>query len=266
MSERCVLEGTLGIDAASDTPTDTADAPVDAAPADSTSVTEADAHGDAMPDAMPVLIAWQSTTTTSVLAAGALSVTVARPTCAAGNVFVATVAMGRTGSAASPTFTAPTGWTLVRRVDRLNDSALLTYWHTASAAEPTSYTWQFSATIEGVAWISCYANVNPTAPIEVEAGVLVATVGPAYATPSITTTTPNAMVLATYVSHAATATTWVAPTGTTKRAGLNNGTTRSGLGVDKLFAAAGATGTLTATASTAQGYALVEILALKPAP
>ena len=263
VSERCVAENTVGADGPSDT---SADSAIDAAPVDGTSVTGGDAQGDAMPDAMPVVIAWQSTTTAKVVQAGAVSVTVARPTCATGDVFVATVAMGRTNSATKPTFTAPTGWTLVRRVDRLNDTALATYWHTAGATEPATYTWQLGATIEGVAWISCYAHVDPISPIEIDAGALVATAGPMYAAPSITTTTPNAMVLATFVSHAATATTWSVPTGTTARASLNNATTRSGLGVDKLFALAGATGTLTATASTVQDYALVETLALKPAP
>ena len=175
--------------------------------------------------------------------------------------------MQNSGAPAMPGFTAPAGWTQVRRLDHATDTALLVYWHTATAVEPTSYTWQFSAQIEGVAWISCYANVDPSSPIDAEAGLVDSTAGPAYATPSITTTAPNAMLVATFVSHLATPpTTWSGSAGTTVRASFNNGTSRSGLGEDQLVAATGPTGARMATASSPQDYALVHVLALRPLP
>jgi hypothetical protein len=224
---------------------------------------------DAPPDAAPPPIMFKSRTTATVLQnVPAMSVTVAHPACAAGMVMVAAVAMGNSGALTNPVFTPPAGWTLVRRSDHANDTALLVYWHVAAAAEPTTYTWQFSTLIEGVAWISCYANVDTTTPIDIESGGVVATTGPSYAAPSITPTRPHTMLVLTYVSHAptSTGTTWTPPPQTNQRVDLNNGTTRSGTSVDRLLATMTATGAASAVASEAQDYALVESLALRPAP
>jgi hypothetical protein len=256
VANRCVLDGT---------PADASD--VDAA-VDARLVDTARSI-DAIPDAMSPAIAWVSATTATVLrGAPAMSVTVAQPTCATSNVMVAAIAMGNTGAATNPVFTPPTGWTLVRRSDHGNDTALLVYWHTAGAAEPATYTWQFTTLIEGVAWISCYANVDPTTPIDVEQGGVVATTGPDYAAPSITPTTANTMLVLTYIAHAptATGTTWTPPALTNQRVNFNNGTSRSGTSADQLLGAANPTGALSATASEAQDYAIVESLALRPAP
>jgi hypothetical protein len=205
------------------------------------------------------------TQATVLMATPAASITVAHPTCPAGDVMVAAVAMGSSGSAAVPVFTAPTGWTLIKRLDRNADTALAVYWHLAGAAEPTSYTWQLSAMIEGVAWISCYAHVDVAAPIEAQTGLVIETTGPAYATPAITTTAAYSMIVATFATHAAAATTWL-PTGMTERVDVNNTTTRSGEATDHLVPAAGAPAAYSSTASSAQDYALVHVLALKPAP
>jgi hypothetical protein len=174
--------------------------------------------------------------------------------------------MGNTGSNQMSAFTAPPSWTFVDRIDRALDSALLVYWHVVRTAEPASYTWQFTPQIEGVAWVSCYANVDATAPIDAEMGVLIATTGPAYAAPSITTTTANTMLVAAWITHDnQTPTTWTATAGAV-RANFNNGSTRAALGVDTPVAAAGATPVITGTASVVQDYAIVDVLALRPAP
>jgi hypothetical protein len=255
VADRCVLDGTIEDARSVD------DALVDGRPVDG--------RADAKPDAMPPAITYKSMTTATVLQTlPAMSVTVAHPTCAAGDVMVAAIAMGNTGAATNPVFTPPSGWTLVRRSDHGNDTALLVYWHAVVAAEPTTYTWQFSTMIEGVAWISCYENVDLTTPIDVEQGGVIATTGPSYAAPSITPTRPNTMLVVTYVSHAptSTGTTWIAPAQTNQRVNFNNGTTRSGTSVDRLLATANPTGTPAAVASEAQDYALVESLALRQAP
>jgi hypothetical protein len=254
IAEVCVREGTIVEDA---------DDEVDAAAVDAS----IDAPRDAAPP--PSVIAWKSTTTANVPAAmQAMSITVPHPACAVGNVFVAAIAMGTTAAVASPVFTPPVGWTLVRRLDHGNDTALVMYWHVAAAGEPASYTWQITTAIEGVGWISCYTHVDTITPIDVEDGAVLASVGPSYAAPSVTTTVADAMVVATFVSHAPTnvPTTWTAPIGTTQRVDINNGTTRSGTNGDHLFAHAGATGVIASTASAAQDYAIVETLALRPAP
>ncbi len=272
----CVLDGTeRPVDAADDAVIVVDAPPVIDARADAATP---DAAADAMPDAAIMIdaaadaakpmIAWQGTTTATVPQAGAASVTIARPTCATGDVMLAMVAMGNSGSAAMPTFLAPPGWTLVRRLDHDNDTTLLVYWHAAVALEPTTYTWGFSAMIEGVAWISCYANVDVNVPIDAESGDVDPSVGPAYSTPSITTTSANTMLVASFASHNTTGgiNAWSPPAGTNVRANLNNGTTRSGLGVDELISAAGPTSVLTATVSVPEDYALVDLLALKPSP
>ena len=253
LADVCVRDGTLVVDA---------DHEVDAADA----ATVIDGRRDAPPS---TLIEWKSTTTANVPSAmAAMSITVAHPACAIGNVFVAAVAMGTTGAATSPVLTPPQGWTLVRRLDHGNDTALAIYWHVAAAGEPASYTWQLTTSIEGVAWISCYANVDTAIPIDVEQGAVLASVGPGYVAPSVITTLPETMAVVTFVSHAPTPvpTTWMAPTGTMQRVDINNGTTRSGTSGDRLFAHTGATGAFASTASAAQDYALVESLALRPAP
>jgi hypothetical protein len=256
VADRCVLEGT--IEDALDL-----DAAVDARLLDAASPL------DATPDAMPPAIRWKSTTTATVLQnAPALSVTVAHPACDAADVMVAAIAMGVTGAATNSVFTPPPGWTLVRRSDHGNDTALVVYWHAAGAAEPATYTWQFSTMIHGVAWISCYGNVDPIAPIDVEQGGVIATTGPSYAAPSITPTRASTMLVLTCVSHAPTSagTTWMPPVQTSQRVNLNNGTTRSGTSADRLLSTTNPTGATLAIASEAQDYALVESLALRPAP
>jgi hypothetical protein len=245
VARRCVI-GTEAPDATAD----------DASP-DGSSLT------DAGIDAASVTITWKSVVTANVLAPSG-SINVPRPAYMPGDMFVATIAMGATSAVTMPAFTAPTGWVLVRRLDRGNASTLAVYYHKAKPGEPSSYTWQFSSQIEGVAWISCYSGVNLSFPIQTDMGAVIATATTTYATPSIATTTPNAMVVATFVSHAAAMSTWTAPTGTNTRASLNNGDTRSGLGVDGLFATAGPIGPLTATVSSTQDYALVDVLALAP--
>src|SRR5262245_11408154 len=102
---------------------------------------------------------------------GASSVTIPRPSgCAAGEVLGATLGMGSTGSPMQLGFTVPADWTLVRRIDRMTDTVLAIYSHVATSSEPSDYTWAFDEQGEGVAWISCYGNVDTAAPIDADAG------------------------------------------------------------------------------------------------
>ena len=103
---------------------------------------------------------------------------------------VAVIAMGSTGEATLPVYTAPAGWTLVRRSDRNTDSSLAVYTR-VYFNEPASYTWTFDVPIEGIGWISCYLNVDKAAPIDVETGGPIESVGPTYSAPLLTTTHAN---------------------------------------------------------------------------
>ena len=220
---------------------------------------------DGAPDAPGMPIVWKATTTQVIpVAAGQLFVTIDVPPSSAGDVMVATIAMGNTGQTAAPAFTAPTGWTVVDQTNKGLDSALATYWHVASDTEPATVTWTFNEVMEGVAWISAYANVSTTAPIDAHKQLLVNNVGPAYTAPSVTTSTAGAMLVLTYAVHGSTAPTWLMPSGTTMRATLDNGTTRRGVGVERLLVATGSTPSETLTATVEQDYALLDVTALAP--
>jgi hypothetical protein len=257
------LSGSTSSDAgnvtdASGTPDATPDAVADAAP---------DAKTDA-DSSTPHTITWRSTTTAFVLQQGAGLIAVARPsTVASGDVLVAGVAMGNSGNSAAPVFTAPSGWSLVRRLDSGIATTLAVYWHVAGASEPATYTWSFDLPIEGEAWVSDYAGVDTVSPVDVETGVVQANSATSYATPSLKTIAANTLVLGSFASHGGSAATWTAPPSTTTRASLNNGTSRSALAVEEAFAPAGTTvGPWTATVDQAQDYALVHLMALRPAP
>jgi hypothetical protein len=246
-------------------------ATIDDAPAVQDAALDAAVVHDARPidaPAPPPLIQYKATTSAYVLQnAPATTLTIARPACATNGVMVAAIAMGSTGEATLPVYTAPTGWTLVRRSNRNTDSSLAVYTH-ISATEPASYTWTFDVPIEGIGWISCYLNVDKTTPVDVEIGGPIESVGPTYAAPILTTTKANDLALAIIIAHTtlAAATTWSAPTNTTQRIDYNNTTTRSGTQGDRAIANVGSTGMIMTTASETQDYAIGEVLVLRQAP
>ncbi len=223
---------------------------------------------EGVPDAPSEPITWRSTSTATIPMTGDLGVTIDEPAgTASGDVLVAVLAMGSTGNSVMPVFQPPVGWTEIRRDDSNDDSTLISYWHAAGAGEPATYAWAFGDMIEGVAWISAYTGVLVDDPIAAQDGTVVADAGPTYAAPSITTE-PATMLLVAFAAHDASdngSTTWQSPAAATPRAQLNNGSTRSGLGVELAMLPAGTTGTIAATASMPQDYALVEIVALQPA-
>jgi len=216
----------------------------------------------------PHTITWRSTTTAFVVQAGASLITVARPsTVASGDVLVAGVAMGNSGNSALTVFTAPSGWSLVRRLDCGTATTLAVYWHLAGASEPATYTWAFDASIEGEAWVSDYSGVDTVSPIDVETGAVDPQSATSYATPSLKTIAANTLVLGSFASHGGSAATWTAPPSTTTRASLNNGSSRSGLAVEQAIAPASTTvGPWTAKVDMTQDYALAQLTALRPAP
>jgi hypothetical protein len=92
------------------------------------------------------------------------------------------------------------------------------------------------------------------------------TTGPGYPTPTLTTTSANTLLVAAWAAHdTAELATWSTSNGAV-RANLNNASTRSGLGVDTPVATAGVTPVIVGTASVAQDYAIIDVLALRPAP
>ncbi|HKQ26474.1 MAG TPA: DUF6701 domain-containing protein [Burkholderiales bacterium] len=170
------------------------------------------------------------------------------------------------------TVTPPAGWTLVRQINNAaaTSNSLYVYRRTATGAEPASYTWDFAAWASGYAagGIESFSGVDTTTPIDVENGAATAS-ALTHATPSVTTTVANTMLV---TSHAiASSSTWTAPAGMAEAfetAALTtpnvNGQSIEGNYVAQV--AIGATGAKTATASANADAGNAHILALRPAP
>src|SRR5882724_9936191 len=97
------------------------------------------------------------------------------------------------------TITAPTGWTLVRRVNytSLQTSSLAVYRRVATSSEASSFTWSFSGATYGAGGIQSFTGVDTASPVNVEAGQAVGE-GMSFATPSVTTTVANAMLVSAH--------------------------------------------------------------------
>lgn len=175
------------------------------------------------------------------------------------------------------TWTAPTGWTLLRESANPGGtfpySRLATFAKRATNAEPGSYTFSWTATIAGqgfaVAVIAAWANV---AFVEAHNGTQVDS-STTVACPAVTTLGANRQIVCAY--GAINRGSWTPPTGMTERADVVAGGT-VGYSVaaptafyptvsfsDVLQVAAGSTGTKTATYSgssypAGQTFALVE--------
>lgn len=119
------------------------------------------------------------------------TITIVRPTGTVQNdVMIA--AIGVRPAAAS--VSAPSGWTLVRRVDNGTNNSLLVYRKAAGGSEPESYAWQLSGAVHAAAGIQCFSSVDTANPIDAEAGQTTPS-SLTHATPSVSTTVANAMVV-----------------------------------------------------------------------
>jgi len=199
-------------------------------------------------------------------ASGILTLTIARPANTVENdVMIASVGV----SASSPTITAPFGWTLVRQTTNAtaNANSLAVYRKVATAAEPANYTWTFSASTGAVGGIQTFFNVDTVNPIDVENGQTTPS-GTTHATPSVTTTMANTMLVTSHTFSSSR--TWTAPGGMTesfdaRSIPANNAAGQSIEGNRQVQAAAGATGVKTANAGGNADVGNTHILALRPA-
>lgn len=200
----------------------------------------------------------------SAVASGG-TLTVTKPAgVAANDVMVAAVAV----TPSSVTITPPAGWTLVRRTNNTGptSNSLAVYYKAAGGAEPANYAWNVAGATFGVGGIQAFTGVDTANPINVENGQTTAS-ATAHATPNVTTTVSNAMVVS---SHAfASSQTWTPPAGMTESFDRPNGAANAtGLSVEGarvLQAVAAATGVKTATAAGSADAGNTHILALKPA-
>ncbi|MGH8753614.1 MAG: DUF6701 domain-containing protein [Burkholderiales bacterium] len=193
------------------------------------------------------------------------SLAILAPSCTmnADNIMIASIAV----TPSSTTITAPSGWTLIRRIDNTSatTNSLAVYWRLTVASEPLFYSWTLSGASFAVGGIQMFSNVHTTTPIDVENGVATAS-STSHATPSVTTTVANTMLV---TSHAfASSATWSEPSGMSEEFDVQGGVSgATGLSIEgnrEFIAAAGATGTRTATASANADRGNTHILALKP--
>jgi len=179
------------------------------------------------------------------------------------------------------TITAPAGWTLVRRVNQTtgNAQSLAVYYRVAGAAEPANYTWCLSAsappacgatTSAGSAGgIISFSGVDSSSPVVVENGSAIAA-STSFAAPSVNTGAVTNTMLVTSFSFSS-AEHFVAPVGMSSAYDVSNVAVTNQVGIDVLAtyaiqAAAGATGTRTATngAVTGAEVGTTHMLALRP--
>jgi hypothetical protein len=172
-----------------------------------------------------------------------------------GDVLVATLEV----DADPATVTGPGGWTMAVDVATGNGSGgrfhAQVWYKVAGASEPTSYSWG----VPGGVWVDIgvldYAYVNTASPIDAIAARDAGTTS-APTTPAISTGQANDMVMAGFVNYNTIS--FTAGSGMTQRYNFDSNTAQ-----DAVQAAAGTTGTRTAT-SSAPGPTAALILALKP--
>ncbi len=188
-----------------------------------------------------------------------------------GDVMVATVMARPVGV----TFTAPSGWALVRSTSQSTGPSIkfVSYYKVAGAAEPSNYTWTLGGSLSAGAagGILTFSGVDATTPVNVEGGNTTA-LGYTHTANGVTTTTANTMLVSSHGFPSASP--FTPPTGMTESVDRSSLPTPDTVGVtlEMNYVAqpsAGATGNKSATASgsgsTDQGEGAAHILALKPA-
>jgi hypothetical protein len=181
-------------------------------------------------------------------------------------------AIGVSGN--TPTINAPPGWTLVRRMSNTaaNANSLAVFTKVATAFEPLSYSWTFSASGGSAGGIQTFYNVDIITPVDAENGQTTAS-GTAHTAPGITTTVPNTMLVTAYTFSSSRS--WNNPPlvpaipAVTERIDVrsngNNATGQSTAAHQGIIAAAGVVPALTATASSNADVGNAHMLALRPA-
>ena len=135
----------------------------------------------------------------------------------AGDVMIATIAFGLD----TPTVTPPAGWTLVRRITSSSKTtgydAMEIHRRVADASDASvsSYTFTISNATNGwVGAIQSFSGVDTANPIDVENGQVTA-VALTHATPSVTTTGANRLLVTTHMVYQGNLT-WTPPAGMTE--------------------------------------------------
>jgi hypothetical protein len=189
------------------------------------------------------------------------TLSIARPAgITSGDVLVASIA-----ARGSAPISAPAGWVVVE--NRVSGTTLRTvaFLKVAGASEPTGYTFTLSAGNGAAGVIASYAGVNTSSPLAAANGSPNAA-SSAIAAPSISTTSPNSLLVGVFAT--ATGATVSPPAGMVEAVEslFKSGPRKVAIELsDQVIAAAASTGPRTASASKA-AVNIGLVLALSPAP
>jgi hypothetical protein len=169
------------------------------------------------------------------------------------------------------TITPPAGWTPMQRINNPTapTASLAMYRRTADASDSAvyAYPWSISGATSAIGAIRSFSGVDTTTPVDVENGQSTVGTNGTHATPDVTTTLVNTMLVATFATAGGSLNWAIVPTGMTENfdvatAGTGTGTTMAGDTV--VQATAGATGTKQAVVSNNTAYpGTTHILALR---
>jgi hypothetical protein len=213
-------------------------------------------------------IGYRASTTGTINSSSVLTINIPAGT-SQNDVMVAAITVN-TGGPIVPTFTPPSGWTQIQTSTNRSGSyypATAMFYKIAGASEPGSYSWNVSSNAYGGGWIASFTGVNTSNPIDT---YNIQTVGSSssqttnYATPSITLSNSNEMVVMTYGGiTTGSRDTWTAPSGTStiSTSVWVSGGRSSSSGFYVLQASSGATGSFSSVASL-NSYGSSGIIAL----
>lgn len=139
--------------------------------------------------------------------------TINKPAVSVGDVMLASIAV-LDGSIVA--VTPPSGWTLVARTDNDINVTLISYWKTAGASEPSTYTWTIDEQTKAVGGITPYGGVDTTSPIDAVSGNT--GFGTLATTSMITTSVCNEEIIALFTTDVNK--TFSTPTGMTQKYSL----------------------------------------------
>lgn len=234
---------------------------------DSFTYTAADSAGTSAPATVsidvtetppPGTIVFESASSAGNAATASLQIPKPSPL-TAGDVMVASVNVKT-----APTITAPSGWTLVRIDKNGTAEEQAVYTHVAQASEPASYTWTFASAKAAAGGIAAFSGVDTTNPVDTSSGRTGGS-STSIVAPSVTTSTPNTMLVGLYGILAKR--TITPPSGLTERWDVFGSATSktTSEGATGIQSQAGATGDKVAKASKANKN-IGQLIALKPAP
>ncbi len=204
-------------------------------------------------------------TSNSNSAAGGLAITLTAPaSIAAGDLLIAGITL--TGPTSRiDTAQVPAGWTLIAAQDNAAVQGMATYWKIATAGEPASYIWRFTASSRAVGGMMRVTGADATSPIDVVDGAPGSDVASPFnvIAPTVTTATVQTLVVGTYGMGSGA--TFTPNTGFTERVDQMH-TSAANIAMEiatKTQATAGATGTSTAVATTGGNFT-AQTFAIRP--